>query len=108
MRYISCDIEDNIAIVQINNPPVNELSVQVIKGLDKTLDLLSEKNDIKVVIITGKGRFFCTGVDIKEIAEKKYLHFFKKEKHRSKETANFNHYFFELHSQSKVYGVHRP
>ncbi len=72
MRYISCDIEDNVAIVQINNPPVNELSVQVIKGLDKTLDLLSEKNDIKVIIITGKGRGFCTGVDIKEIGEKGY------------------------------------
>ena len=72
MRYISCDIEDNVAIIQINNPPVNELSVQVIKGLDKTLDLLSEKNDIKVVIITGKGRGFCTGVDIKEIGEKEY------------------------------------
>jgi len=69
VRYISCYIEDNIAIVQINNPPVNELSVQVIKELDKTLDLLSEKNDTKVIIITGKGRFFCTGVDIKEIAE---------------------------------------
>ncbi len=69
MRYISCDIEDSIAIVQINNPPVNELSVQVIKELDKTLDLLSGKNDTKVIIITGKGRFFCTGVDIKEIAE---------------------------------------
>ena len=77
MRYISCDLEDNVAIVQINNPPVNELSVQVIKGLGKTLDLLSEKNDIKVVIITGKGRVFCTGVDIKEIAEKEYLHFKK-------------------------------
>ena len=69
VRYISCYIEDNIAIVQINNPPVNELSIQVIKELDKTLDLLSEKNDTKVIIITGKGRFFCTGVDIKEIAE---------------------------------------
>ena len=43
MRYISCDIEDNIAIVQINNLPVNELSAQVIKELDKTLDLLSEE-----------------------------------------------------------------
>lgn len=69
MHYISCDSEGNIAIIQINNPPVNELSVQVIKELDKTLDLLSEKNDTKVIIITGKGRFFCAGVDIKEIAE---------------------------------------
>lgn len=66
---ITCDIENNIAILQINNPPANELSSQVINELSNTLDLLTEKKDIKVIIITGKGRFFCAGVDIKEIAE---------------------------------------
>lgn len=66
---ITCDIENNIAILQINNPPANELSSQVINELSNALDLLTEKKDIKVIIITGKGRFFCAGVDIKEIAE---------------------------------------
>ncbi len=69
-RYISCDREDNIAIVQINYPPANELSVQVIKGLDKTLDLLSEKNDINVVIITGKGRFFVLELILRRLQRK--------------------------------------
>jgi enoyl-CoA hydratase len=68
-KYITCDIENNIAILQINNPPANELSSQVINELSNALDLLTEKKDIKAIIITGKGRFFCAGVDIKEIAE---------------------------------------
>ncbi len=66
---ITCDIEDNIATIQINNPPANELSSMVINDLCHTLDLLTEEKNTKVIIITGKGRVFCTGVDIKEIAD---------------------------------------
>ena len=68
-HYITCDIENDIALLQINNPPANELSSKVINELSNTLDLLAEKKDVKVIIITGKGKFFCTGVDINEIAE---------------------------------------
>ena len=68
-HYITCDIKDRIAILQINNPPANELSSKVINELSNTLDLLAGRKDVKVIIITGKGRVFCTGVDIKEIAE---------------------------------------
>jgi len=68
-HYIICDIKDRIAILQINNPPANELSSKVINELSNTLDLLAGRKDVKVIIITGKGRVFCTGVDIKEIAE---------------------------------------
>ena len=68
-HYITCDIKDRIAILQINNPPANELSSKVINELSNTLDLLAGRKDVKVIIITGKGRFFCAGVDIKEIAE---------------------------------------
>lgn len=68
-KHITCDIENYIAILQIDNPPANELSSKVINELSNTLDLLAERKDVKVIIITGKGRFFCTGVDINEIAE---------------------------------------
>ncbi|MFQ5686684.1 MAG: hypothetical protein ACE5GV_08500 [Candidatus Scalindua sp.] len=44
-HYITCDIENNIAILQINNPPVNELSTKVINELSSTLDLLVEKKN---------------------------------------------------------------
>jgi len=54
-HYITCDIKDRIAILQINNPPANELSSKVINELSNTLDLLAGRKDVKVIIITGKG-----------------------------------------------------
>lgn len=72
-HYITCDIENDIALLQINNPPANELSSKVINELSNTLDLLAEKKNVKVIIITGKGRVFCTGVDINEIVEIKSI-----------------------------------
>ncbi len=84
-RYITCEIEDKIATVQINNPPANALSSQVINELGSTLDLLTEKKDTKVIIITGKGRFFCAGIDIKEIAEIKSTRDAKEFRLRGKE-----------------------
>ena len=46
-HYITCDIENDIAILQINNPPANELSSKVINELSNTLDLLAERKDVK-------------------------------------------------------------
>lgn len=68
-QHITCEIENKVAILQIDNPPANVLSSQVINELSNTLDSLTERDDTKVIIITGKGKFFCAGADIKEIAK---------------------------------------
>ncbi len=68
-QHITCDVENKIAILQIDNPPANALSTQVINELSNTLDSLTERDDTKVIVITGKGKFFCAGADIKEIAK---------------------------------------
>ncbi len=68
-QHITCEIENKIAILQIDNPPANALSTQVINELSNTLDSLTERDDTKVIVITGKGKFFCAGADIKEIAK---------------------------------------
>ncbi len=68
-RHIICEVENKIATLQINNPPANTLSSQVVNELSHILDSLSGKDDTKVIIITGYGSFFCAGADIKEIAK---------------------------------------
>lgn len=64
-QFVELGIEQGIATIKINNPPVNALSVRVMKQLDKTL---GELGDAKVIIITGEGKMFSAGVDIKELA----------------------------------------
>ncbi len=61
-------IENNVAILTLNNPPVNALSNELIAALKQALLDLNKDGNAKAVIITGTGRTFCAGADIKELA----------------------------------------
>ncbi|MBI5047453.1 MAG: enoyl-CoA hydratase/isomerase family protein [Deltaproteobacteria bacterium] len=61
--------ENNLAIFKINNPPVNTLARELISRLKAALSELNKNGNIKVIIITGGGKIFCAGADIKELSE---------------------------------------
>ncbi len=60
-------MEDGIAIVTIDNPPVNAHSVQVLTEVAAAFDAL-DRDDVRVAIFTGAGKVFCAGADIKNRA----------------------------------------
>lgn len=60
------DEKDNIAIITIDNPPVNGLGDTVRAGLYQALTLAEQSNKIKGVIIHGAGAKFCGGADIRQ------------------------------------------
>ncbi|MEW5946441.1 MAG: enoyl-CoA hydratase-related protein [bacterium] len=64
-------VKERIAVVTIDNPPMNPLSDGVKKELGEAFDELGERKDeVFVVIITGGGeRAFVAGADIKEFPE---------------------------------------
>ena len=63
-------IEDRIAVVTINHPPVNALNQQTLQDLDRVLGALTTDTAVKVVIITGAGSLaFVAGADIKAVAQ---------------------------------------
>lgn len=56
-----------MAVITIDNPPVNALSRAVMNGLNNVLDELSKDATVLVVIITGAGeKAFVAGADIKQ------------------------------------------
>lgn len=61
-------VEDHIAIVRFANPPVNAHSMQVLDEISLTMDTISDRDDIRVAILTGEGKVFCAGADIKSRA----------------------------------------
>ncbi|MFN3467297.1 MAG: enoyl-CoA hydratase-related protein [Candidatus Brocadiales bacterium] len=63
---ITMSIEEEIALLRINHPPVNVISTQEVEEIDKAIVGL---RGAKVVIITGTGNFFSAGADIKELAQ---------------------------------------
>ncbi|HLS61445.1 MAG TPA: enoyl-CoA hydratase-related protein [Virgibacillus sp.] len=65
-EYSLLTYEDNIAIIKINTPPANILSSRCIQELRKVIKRLNEEDSTHAIIITGAGRFFVAGADIKE------------------------------------------
>jgi len=66
--FIRYTIEDRVATLVIDHPPVNALNRQTLTELDTALDELSANPDVKVIVITGGGQLaFVAGADIGEI-----------------------------------------
>ncbi|MGE7602180.1 enoyl-CoA hydratase/isomerase family protein [Peribacillus sp. NPDC097675] len=62
--------ENKLAIVTIDNPPLNVISKQVLQELLGIFTQLTDDNEIVVVLITGAGDMaFAAGADIKEFPE---------------------------------------
>jgi len=69
-KLVTYTIDESIAIITIDNPPMNPLTTELRDQLLAILDELdSKKNEIKVVILTGKGKAFMAGADIKSFPE---------------------------------------
>ena len=61
--------DDGIAIITINNPPVNTLSPGVPEGISEAIGKISKDDAIRAVVLIGGGRTFIAGADIKEFGK---------------------------------------
>ena len=60
------EVKDNVAILTVDNPPVNPLSDGVRNGLYESIIKAEEDSNVTGVVLTGKGRAFIAGADISE------------------------------------------
>jgi enoyl-CoA hydratase len=57
-----------IAVITLDRPErLNALTFALVDDLHATLDTLDRDNTCRVVVLTGAGRGFCSGLDLKEI-----------------------------------------
>ena len=60
------EVRDNVAVLTVDNPPVNPLSDGVRTGLYDSLSKAESDESVKGVVLTGNGRAFIAGADISE------------------------------------------
>ena len=69
------DLQDNLAIIYMNNPPNNLINNQFMDSLQKTIND-AKKNNARAILITSKIKHFCAGADpdffLKNSSKKKY------------------------------------
>ena len=63
-------IEDGVATLTFNRPErMNALSTPIMEGLLHGLPRLAGDPGVRVIVLTGAGRAFCAGGDVKSMAE---------------------------------------
>lgn len=65
---LSCTVEGAVATLVMNRPPANTLTPDLLAELSMVIGHCAEDDAIKAIVLTGTGRFFIAGADIRVLA----------------------------------------
>ena len=69
-QHLIESISEGVATLTLNRPErLNALSTPITSGLLEALPRLARDDSVGVVVLTGTGRAFCAGGDVKSMAE---------------------------------------
>ena len=66
---VSLSFTDDIAIITIDSPPVNAINQPIRAGLKRTFEAAIGDPAVKAILLTGAGRTFAAGADLREFDE---------------------------------------
>lgn len=62
--FLRVDTTEEIATITLNRPPLNVLTIEMIRELDAALDDVIANAHLKAVVLRAEGKAFCAGVDV--------------------------------------------
>ena len=69
MADLLAEKHDHIGIIKLNRPDrMNAISVEMLSALNDRLRDYDDDKEVRAIILTGEGRGFCSGLDLKDTA----------------------------------------
>jgi cyclohexa-1,5-dienecarbonyl-CoA hydratase len=65
-EFVRLAVADGVAALTLDRPPVNVITIAVMRELQAALDVLASETALHAVVIAGAGRAFSAGVDVGE------------------------------------------
>jgi enoyl-CoA hydratase len=65
LELIKIDVADHVALVTMDAPPVNAQNKQFNIELAYAMDTMGDRDDVRCVVLTGAGKVFSAGADIR-------------------------------------------
>ena len=62
---IQVEVKDYIAVVTMANAPVNAMSLRMQAEITRAFDSFNDRDDVRVAVLTGSGKMFSAGADLK-------------------------------------------
>lgn len=66
---VKFEVSDYVAVATLNRPPVNAINTEVRDRLIEVFDAATDRDDIRVVVLTAQGKIFSAGADLKQRPE---------------------------------------
>jgi len=63
---VKFEVNEGVALVTLNRAPVNALNREMRRRIVAIFDEISEREDIRCAVLTGSGKVFCAGADLKD------------------------------------------
>ena len=63
---VTLEVANHIGLVTLNRPPVNAVNAEVRDRIIQIFDLANDRDDIRVLVLTGQGKIFSAGADLKQ------------------------------------------
>src|SRR5258708_35235860 len=70
MQIHVSDHDGGVRLLRIERPPANAINTECLQALHATASEAEADDRVRAVIVTGSGRFFSAGLDIKEMQSK--------------------------------------
>jgi len=69
MSVVSYEVQGNVAVVTVDNPPVNAISAAVRQGLVDAVEKAGADGSVEAVVLACAGRTFMAGADVREFGK---------------------------------------
>jgi len=66
---VQLDVTDGVATIQLDRPPMNALNTTVQKQIRDRSREVSERSDVRAVVLYGGPKVFAAGADVKEMVD---------------------------------------
>ena len=71
MSSTNFEVKGNIAVITLNNPPVNGLGLDLRRSIEANIEKANQDKNIEAIVMTGSDRAFSGGADIREFGSPK-------------------------------------
>lgn len=63
---VKFEVSDYIGVATLNRPPVNAVNAEMKDRIIEIFDSVTDRDDVRVVVLTAQGGIFCAGADLKQ------------------------------------------
>lgn len=69
-KKVLCEIRGQVALLSLNKPRQrNALCIQLLAELKQSFRILAASDEVRVIVLAGKGKSFCSGADLSNTQE---------------------------------------